>query len=260
MLELLRAFGLDKPASAHGAQIDHVLVLVHWLMILLGVGWGLYFIYVLFRYRKTANPTADYVGAKGKLSKWLEIGVVVFEAILLLGFSIPFWAEQVDAKPEKYENAMRIHVVAQQFAWNIHYPGKDGIFGATRPELVDSAVNPLGLDEEDPAAADDITTINDLVVPVNQKIVIDVTSKDVIHSFFLPPMRVKQDAIPGMVVPVVFTPIETGNWQIACAQLCGNGHYRMLGQFRVMDQDAYESWMQEQIDYKKEDSEDEDEE
>src|ERR1043165_3008624 len=137
--------------------------LVHWLMATLFIGWGTFFIYVLVRFRKSANPTASYAGAKGKISKGLEVAVAVIEVLLLVFYAIPAWAKRVKAFPSENE-ATVVRVVAEQFAWNIHYPGPDGKLGRTDGALV-SADNPIGLDRRDPNAKDDITTINQLNLP-----------------------------------------------------------------------------------------------
>jgi len=164
--------------------------------------------------------------------------------VLLVAFSIPLWSNCANP-PSPSENPLEIHVTAEQFAWNIHYPGNDGVFGRRNVDLVTST-NPLGLDPNDPNGKDDIVTLNQLHVELNRPVLIRVTSKDVIHSFFLPVMRVKQDAIPGMEVPIHFTPVLTNNgqeWEIACAQLCGLGHYRMRGQLFVHNKADFEAWM-----------------
>ena len=247
-------------ASAHGQEVDQLIVLVHWLMAILFVGWGLYFIYVLFRFSSRRNPRASYGGATSHLSTYVEAGVVIAEVILLTVFAIPAWARWVS--PHSAESdTLRIRVVGEQFAWNIHYPGEDGVFGRTDVQLV-SASNPLGLDREDEFAKDDVTTINQLHIPVDRPITVLLGSKDVIHSFSLPVMRVKQDAIPGMEIPVHFkaimeTPEEaslpggcaanTSCWEIGCAQLCGLGHYRMRGFFQVHSQQGYDDWMSQQV-------------
>ena len=128
-----------------------------------------------------------------------------------MGLSIPFWAWKVSAFPTD-PNTVHVRVIAQQFAWNIHYPGPDGIFGRTDIKLVDEQTNPIGLDRKgDPHAKDDIVTLNQLHLPVNRPAVIEITTKDVIHSFFLPVMRVKQDAIPGMLIPIHFVPTKTSD-------------------------------------------------
>jgi len=224
---MLSYLGLPVQASAHAAEIDHMISLVHWLMLLMFIGWGDFFVYVLARFRKGANPRADYVGAKGKLSKGIEVAIVIAEVVLLVGYAIPAWARRVKAFPSESE-AVVVRVVGEQFAWNIHYPGPDGKFGRTDINKV-SADNPLGLDRTDPDAKDDITTINQLTLPVNRPILVHLSSKDVIHSFGLFEMRVKQDAVPGLDIPVWFVPNRVGDYEIVCSQLCGLGHYRMRG-------------------------------
>ena len=165
------------------------------------------------------------------------------ELVLIVAFAIPAWAARVDAFPAESE-ATIVRVVAEQFAWNAHYPGADGQFGRTDIKLV-SAENPLGLDRSDPAAKDDFNSINQLALPVNKPVIIHLSSKDVIHSFSLIQMRVKQDTIPGESIPVWFTPTMTGDWEINCSQLCGLGHYRMRGFYSIKSQADYEAWLKE---------------
>lgn len=240
---MLQLLGLPEQASAHAAQIDNMVGWVHWLMAILFVGWGVFFIYTLIRFRASRNPRADYHGVKSHFSTWIEGGVALIEAVLLIGFSIPAWANRVDDLPSESE-AVVVRVVAEQFLWNAHYPGADGVFGPTSIELV-AADNPLGLDRNDPTGRDDITTQNELALPVDQPILIHLTSKDVIHSFSLNQMRVKQDAVPGVTFPVWFTPTRIGDWEINCSQLCGLGHYRMRGAYSILSQADFDAWLQE---------------
>ena len=198
---------LPPDGAAHGAGIDYLIGLVHWLMLLLFVGWGIFYVLTLVRFRRSRNPKANYAGVKSHVSTYLEVGVLIIEVILLIGFSIPIWSKRVDAFPQE-KDATVVRVVAEQFSWNMHYPGPDGKFGKTLLTLVD-ADNPLGLDRTDPDAKDDITTINQLNLPVGVPVIVHLTTKDVIHSFGIPPYRVKQDAVPGMSIPVWFTPIKT---------------------------------------------------
>lgn len=302
--------GLPLPpaASTHAAQVDNLIGWVHWLMLALFVGWGCYFLFALIRFRRGRNPKADYHGSQTHASTWVEIAVAAIEVVLLVGFSIPFWVQKTSAFPTAAQNPVVVRVVAQQFAWNIHYPGPDGIFGKTAIDLVDETGNPIGLDRSDPAAADDVTTINQLHLPVDRPAILELSSKDVIHSFFLPQFRVKQDTIPGMRIPIHFVPNKTtdqirgemtitehlpttrnldryvamrdyqdsaGNvilakgsypnpdaitnlidngvheislsidqpTEIACAQLCGLGHYRMKGMLTVDTQQDFDAWM-----------------
>jgi cytochrome c oxidase subunit 2 len=307
--------GLPPDLSAHGPQIDGLLGAVHIMMFALFLGWGFFFAYTLVRFRRGRHPRADYAGAKTHASSYVEAGVALFEAVLLVAFAIPVWATRVNGIPEE-ASATVVRVVAEQFAWNIHYPGPDGKFGRTDPSLI-SAENPLGLDREDPAAKDDITTINQLNLPVGKPVIVYLSTKDVIHSFSLPFFRVKQDAIPGQRIPVWFTPttttaqlrnemarafnISSGNipaelttltamteyadregkvilekgsmiseetvaqlrqagitevraapdipTEIACAQLCGLGHYRMRGFVVVQTEEEFKAWLAEQASY-----------
>ena len=161
---MLKYLMLPVQASTHAASLDEMTALVHWLMLVLFVGWGAFFVFVLVRFRKKANPRADYAGAKGKFAKSTEVAVAIIEVVLLVGYAIPAWAVRVKTLPSESE-AVVVRVVAEQFAWNIHYPGPDGMFGRTDVKLV-NADNPLGLDRSDPNAKDDITTINQLNLPI----------------------------------------------------------------------------------------------
>ena len=242
---MLNYFGLPVQASAHAAEIDQMTSLVHWLMAILFVGWGAFFVFVLFRFRKSANPTASYSGAKGKISKGLEVAVAVIEVILLVFYAIPAWAKRVKAFPTENE-ALVVRVIAHQFAWEIQYAGPDGKFGKTDPSLV-AADNLIGIDRRDPDAKDDIVTSNQLNLPVDRPVLVHLSSQDVIHSFGLYEMRVKQDAIPGMSIPVWFIPTRIGEYEIACSQLCGLGHFRMRGFVTIQSAADYQKWVADQL-------------
>ena len=272
MIDILHKLGLPVNMSVQGAAIDEINAIVHWLMLVLFVGWGLFFIVSLVKFRASKNAKADYSGVKSHLSSLLEAVVAVIEIVILFGFGFPIWAARVTDVPSTYES-VHLRVVAQQFAWNFHYPGPDGKFGKTRTDLVDEQENPVGLDRSSDNASDDFYTVNQLHVPVNKKIRIDLSSLDVIHSFSLPELRVKQDAIPGMVIPVHFTATMTSDeflkttigtkWEgksleVSCAQLCGLGHYRMRGFFTVHDDEGYQAWLDEQAEYLEEESGDDD--
>jgi cytochrome c oxidase subunit 2 len=306
-----RLLGLPPNAAAHGAEIDNLIFYVHLLMALLFVGWGAFYVFALFRYRSGRHPKADYYGVQGHTTSYLEMAVAIVELGLLFGLSVPFWFKKVASFPPP-DKSERVRVVGQQFAWNIHYPGPDGAFGKTDIKLVNEQSNPIGLDRASAGAKDDIVTLNQLHLPVDKPAIVYLTTKDVIHSFFLPLQRVKQDAIPGMEIPIYFTPTKTteqlreelaetiklptkrnldafsaledykdkdGNLivkkgrsvsqeilqkllengfqqvrlgpktptEIACAQLCGLGHYRMRGFLTVHTQESFDKWMAEKL-------------
>ena len=250
--------GMPPLAAAHGGQIDNLIGWIHIFMLILFVGWGAFFLYAIVRFRKSRNPVADYRGVTSNRSTYLEVGVAVVEGILLVGFAIPLWATRVDALPPENE-ALIVQVTGEQFAWNMHYAGPDGVFGRTDIKLLDLQSNPLGLDRTDPAAMDDVTTVNQLYLPVNRPVIVRLRSKDVIHSFGVPEFRVKQDAVPGLTIPIWFIPNVTtadmrtqiGNpefqYEIACAQLCGIGHARMRGFVTVQSAEEFQQWMDERV-------------
>jgi len=247
-MEKFLAQFMPVDASEHGPALDRLSANVHWLMLVLFVAWGLYFLFVLWRFNAKRNAKASYHGVQSHFSSYAEAGVAVVEVILLVGFSIPMWSAWTHP-PSAASNPLEIRVVAEQFAWNVQYPGPDGIFGKRDVKFVTSS-NPLGIDLTDPHAKDDIVTLNDLHLEVNRPVIIHVTSKDVIHSFKLPVMRVETDAIPGMEIAIHFTPkltnesgTENDKWEIACAQLCGLGHYRMRGQMFVHSKDSFHKWL-----------------
>ena len=241
MIKIAELLGAPIGASVHSGQVDTVIGAVHLLMLVLFVGWGGVFAYVLIRFRRKRNPKASYTGTKSHASRYIEGAVAAIEVALLFGLSVPVWARQI-ANPTPADQALTLRVVGQQFTWNIHYPGPDGVFGRMAVDLI-TAGNPLGVDREDIFGRDDVVSVGEMAIPVDQKVRIELSTLDVIHSFFLPEMRVKQDAIPGMVIPLSFTATQTGDWEIACAQLCGVGHYRMRGFFSVLDQQGYDGWL-----------------
>jgi cytochrome c oxidase subunit 2 len=155
------------------------------------------------KFRQRAGHGAEYHPVKAKISKYSEMGVAIFEIFLLLGLSMPVWAEYKDRPPAEKDNPLRVRVVAQQFQWNFHYSGNDGKFGRTSLAAI-SESNPLGLVEDDEAGKDDVFRVNEFYLPVDRPIYVQISSKDVIHSFDIPAARVKQDAIPGMQIPVWF--------------------------------------------------------
>lgn len=231
---------LPRAASAHAGTIDTELAIVHIVMLALFVGWCAYFGWVLFRFRRSRQPFADHAGTSGRVAMYITAAVVLVEAVLLVGLSLPVWFQRQGPPPDD-SRAIAVRVVAQQFAWNVHYPGADGQFGDTRPDLV-SGENPVGLDRRSPHGADDVVTAV-LHVPVGRQVVVQLTSKDVIHSFGLPNFRVKQDVIPGMIASVWFTPTMTGQFDIACSQLCGLAHYRMRSYVVVETDDAFAKFL-----------------
>lgn len=237
-----KLLGMPPLASANGKDVDDLIVYVHWLMAALFIGWIIYFFYVVWRFHHSRNPKADYHGVRNHASNYIELVVAAIEAVLLIFVAVPLWAKAVDKFPPADKSTV-IQVVAQQYAWNVRYPGPDGVFGRQDMSFV-SETNVFGVDPSDPNGKDDIQLVNDIHVPVNKPVIIYVSSKDVIHSLKIISMRVCQDAIPGLRIPVWFTPTRTGIYQINCAQLCGPGHSEMSGGYlTVVSQADYDKWL-----------------
>lgn len=245
MKEEYYGWGLPIDISAHGAEIDRLIYVVHWFMLVLFVGWIIFLVIALVRFRERPGHKATYKANHFKAPTYLEAAIAVFEIVLLFSFSIPIFYQVKKAFPPR-DQSIQIRVIAEQFAWNIHYPGQDGIFGKSDINLI-SPTNPIGLDPNDPNGKDDITTINQMHIPVNTPVTVELSSKDVIHSFGVPVMRVKQDIIPGQIIPIWFEAKKTGDFEIACAQLCGLGHYRMRGFFVVKTKEEFSKWLAEEL-------------
>jgi len=233
-------------ASRHGAGIDAML---HYLLVSVG---GLfltsYLALAYFIWRGSGRQTIGVRLAAHRTEVLLSIALGAGMAIIaeggVLAIGMPVWSEYFDAAPPA--DAVLIEVTAQQFMWNVRYPGRDGQFGRTDPRLVDEATNPLGVDRSDPIGKDDVIALNDITVPFGRAVRIRLHLKDVIHSFFLPNFRVKQVAVPGMTPEVVFFPTRTGRFELACAELCGLAHYRMRGFFNVVPPAEFETWLRTQ--------------
>lgn len=243
--EQLYGWWVPVKASTYAAQLDTQLDIFHWAMLLIFVLWGIYFVYCLAHYR--ARPGVPAVRGQLSVAKsMVPDGIIlVFEMFMIFVIGLPVWAQVMETFPEE-KKANVVHVIAQQFAWNFHYPGPDGEFGRRDIHLVSSG-NPVGLDDGDPASKDDIVSINTMPAPLGKPTLAYLTSMDVIHGFNVPAFRTKQDVTPGMRVRIWFEPILRGKFEIACAQLCGLAHYRMLGNVEVMTQEEFDAWIQKKL-------------
>ena len=240
-----KLLGIPQLASEHGEMVDHMLELVHWVMLVLFVGWSIFLVIVFTKFRKDRNEKADYVGVRGHASTHIEIGVVIVEAILLLGFAFPLWAQQSVGYPTG-KDVVKIRAMGEKFAWNFQYAGLDGTLGRVALKNVGfPSSNAIGRDLKDPNGKDDFVKGAVLTLPVGRPVIIDVTSKDVIHNLALMPMRAAQDDTPGVNGHLWFTPTKTGEWDIICGQLCGAGHSGMKARLIVLPQKEYDEFLKE---------------
>ena len=254
---IIKAFSFPEVVSQDGGEIDGLIIAVHLLMLVLFVGWIIYYFVALWKFRATNNPKADYKGVKTKtITNSIEGAVIVAELVLVV-LAIYYWNFYVN-KPTDFSDESVVRVTAEQFAWNARYPGADGKLGAQSKTLV-SAANPFGIDKSKPYWEDDVEVLkSDIVVPMiknedgtHKSVTIDLTSMDVIHCFKVLPLRVCQDVIPGMRIPIHFRPVKVGRYQITCAQLCGDGHARMKGAVKVVDEAAWNEWYKAEVEKKK---------
>jgi cytochrome c oxidase subunit II len=211
---------LPEQASTYAPQIDDMFHLIMWITgVTFVIVEGMLLIF-LWKYRHREGRVATYTHGNNRLEViWTIIPALICVTLALL--SRRMWEEIKEHMPQ---DAIHVQVTGEQFAWNFRYPGADGKFNTP----------------------DDLVTLNQLHFPVGKPVIVELTSKDVIHSFFLPEFRVKQDAVPGMKTHIWFEGTKVGHWEIACAELCGLGHYRMKGFVTVDTAEDYQKWMVEQ--------------
>ncbi len=196
-----------------------------------------------FVWRYRAQPRVP--PRKPVSSSRAEWAAVVLAATIFMGLSVTgatvlsgveYLGRSAQADP------VRVEVTGMQFKWYFRYPGADGRFGSVKPELVDASLgNPLGIDRADPAAADDGVS-SSLVVPAGRDVELTLHAQDVIHSFLVPALRLKQDTVPGMEMHLHFIAHRPGTYDIACAELCGLGHYSMSAKMVVLPAEEYRAW------------------
>ena len=254
---IIESFSFPELVSQNGGDIDGLIIAVHLLMLVLFVGWIIYYFVALWKFRASSNPKADYKGVKSKtITNSIEGAVIVAELVLVV-VATYYWNFYVN-KSDDFSDDSVIRVTAEQFAWSARYPGADGKLGAQSKTLV-SGANPFGIDKTDPLGEDDIEVLkSDIVVPMkknkdgtSKSVTIDLASKDVIHCFKVLPLRVCQDVIPGLRIPIHFRPTKVGRYQVTCAQLCGDGHARMKGAVKVVDESEWDEWYKAEIEKKK---------
>lgn len=227
-------------AAADGAAIDHQFTVALWVLGGLFIAGQLVLALVVFRARRK-GPAAYSHG------NWrFEIIWTVGIAALFFWFNIGgerLWSEIKIYQPAT-NDAIQVEVTGTQFQWYFRYPGPDNTWGRTDPQRLakPDEGNPLGIDPEDPAGKDDIVS-SSLVLPAGQDVELSLRAQDVIHSVFIPAMRFKQDAVPGMEVHAHLKPVRTGVFEIACSQLCGLGHYRMRAEMKVVTEEEFKQWL-----------------
>ena len=230
---------LPRNVNMFGHEIDFIFYLILWLTGVTAVAVFSVMIYFLVKYRARPGVPAIHSHGNNTLEViWTTIPVFIFLALAIYGNEQ--WTQMRLRTPPA--DALPVAVVGEQFGWNVRYPGADGKLA----KMVASKVgkdNPFGVDPADPDGMDDFTTYNDIVFPLNRPVRLYLSSKDVIHAFYVPEFRLYQDMVPGRVYDFVWLKAEaTGNFQLACNQLCGQGHYKMFGKLAVVGESDYQAW------------------
>ena len=233
---------LPPNGALNGTALDHLLRLNLAIVFWLFVAAQIVLVLALFR-RASSRPSTTAAKPSRTLLVLDYAALLAITAlyIWMLVSSHRLWA----ASREQNSTAqpVQVEVTGVQFQWYFRYPGADGVYGTTRPNLVSAPTgNPLGLDPADPASHDDIVSAI-LILPAGSPVDLHLRAQDVIHGFFVPGMRLKQDAIPGMTGMLQFTPTTPGDYSILCSQVCGLGHYRMQARLRVVSLAQFETWL-----------------
>ena len=270
-------YGPHQAASAHGGSIDSVFNMT---LIFTGIVFVLTHVALFwfsYKYKADKNRKAKFFAHSSTLEiVWTAVPTVVLIFLVVRGLNV--WNNVMpDVSPD--EDVIEIEATGYQFAWDLRYPGPDGKLGTKNFRLINTANNPLGQDWTDEKNHDDFLP-TEIVLPINKKVRVRITSKDVLHNFYLPHFRVKMDAVPGLPTYFIFTPIttteeyrqqlrdypayqvpadpddpngpqkwETFNYELACAELCGIGHFSMRRVVRIVSEEEYEAWLAEQSSY-----------
>lgn len=224
-------------ATVGGKKVDALLNFIFYLTAAVFVLTQAVYIYYLVKYRKRPGTKAHYSHGNNKLEViWTAIPTAIFIGLVI--YSNRLWG---DLHSEPPADAVKIDVVGYQFGWDMRYPGADGRLGRVDVNTY-SVENKFGLVADDSAGDDDFSS-TEIVIPVGKPVHIYLHSRDVIHSFYVPEFRLYQAAVPGRTIAWVwFEATRTGNFQLACSQICGSGHYNMKAPIRVVTQEEFNKW------------------
>lgn len=227
--------------ASNWSYIDDTINLTFWITGVVFMAVVLFMAYCVYRFRYREDRRAEYEPENKRLEWWLTIGTAIGVAAMLMP-GLFVWRQFVTVPDDAHE----VEIVGQQWSWSYRLPGEDGALGRSDARLV-GPDNPLGLDPDDPAGADDlIVEFDDLHLPVDRPVKLLLRSIDVLHNFYVPEFRAKMDMVPGMVTFVWLEPTRTGTFHVLCAELCGVGHALMRGTVQVVDEADYAAWLGEQ--------------
>lgn len=229
------------PLASNWQSMDDTLTITLLVTGFFFVAINLFLAYTLLRYRHHDRARAAYEPENKKLERWL-IGITTLGIAALLAPGLLVYASYINAP----RDALVLEVLGQQWQWRYRFPGASGKLGATDPRFV-SAGNPFGLDPADPAGrANILVDSNEVHLPLGKPVKVFLRSHDVLHDFYVPPIRARMNLVPGMVTSFWFTPTQPGRYEVLCAQLCGVGHSQMRGAMVVEDEALFQTWLKAQ--------------
>jgi cytochrome c oxidase subunit 2 len=253
-----RSYWLPETVSTFGQKVDSLFYYILYLTVIINIAVFIALVAFLIKYRHKPGRHATFIHGNNRLETvWTLVPTIILA--LTAVFSETSWSEIKKFSPSvaKEQGVIEVDVVAQQFLWNFHYPGKDGNLGARKRELINKNGSPdeqIGLDRSGDGKDDIVTNV--MYIPVGRKVYVHLTSRDVIHSFYLPNFRVKQDAVPGLNSRIWLEAQKTSGevigmnadgtpkpFDIVCAELCGQGHYKMRGQMYVVSEDEFQAFL-----------------
>ncbi len=208
---------LPENISTYGGDIDNLFYVIFWITTIVFVAVQATLIVFLVKYRYQPGRKATYTHGNNTL----EIAWTIAPSLILVVLTLMSRATWDEIKAEIPPVDVSVRVMAKQYNWDFIYPGPDGKFDTD----------------------DDMTLENELNVPVDKVVKLELMSRDVIHSFFLPNLRFKQDTMPGRQIDGWFKATKTGEYEIPCAELCGFGHSGMLGYLKVHSPQDYDAWV-----------------
>lgn len=234
VIEAARVAWMPPDGALHGLVVDR---LMFWNLVALCAAAIAAHLWLAFAILRPRSTRAKFPAAM----RWILATAFVAIYVWMATTAQQLWAANRFSGPSL--TAMQVEVVGEQFQWYFRYPGTDAVFGVTRPQLVNAAAgNPLGIDSRDPQGTDDIVS-SVLVLPAGREVDLQLRSLDVIHGFFIPGMRLKQNTVPGLVLHVHFTPAVAGAYPILCSQVCGLGHQRMQARLLVVSPAEFNTWI-----------------
>jgi len=253
MNDILKAMDMlawfPENISTYGKELDDLFIVIYWISVaIFFLTFGLLALFMIIYRKREGHKGYNYHGNNMVELTWTILPTILFFGIGL--YSEDVW-ERTKYPEDMPKPDVEMLVLGKQFGWYFLYPGADGKFGRNAftdrsARALMSATNPFGIDRDDPASQDDFTSENQFKVPVNANIVIHASSIDVLHSFFLPHARVKQDVVPGTWMKIWFNLFKTGKYELACAELCGGGHYAMRAEYEVLSNADYDAWLDKQ--------------